>query len=127
MLLLGLVSPGRNCYSEAVGPKPQRMNMCCPMMIALTLLIVFFLGYVFGRWFRIDSGKGSWDGSGGCQHRNEVFDNDLDREGEVVFFMTRSGTKVHVSAKCHGLRNADPQFLIRKDLCKFCRKHGKTK
>ena len=46
MLLLGLVSPGRNCYSEAVGPKPQRMNMCCPMMIALTLLIVFFLGYV---------------------------------------------------------------------------------
>ena len=102
------------------------MNVCCPM-IALTLLIVFFLGYVFGRWFRIDSGKGSWDGSGGCQHRNEVFDNDLDREGEVVFFMTRSGTKVHVSAKCHGLRNADPQFLIRKDLCKFCRRHGKTK
>ena len=100
--------------------------MCCPVIVALVALSVFLLGYVFGRWSRvlIDSGKGSWDESGGIQHRN-VFENDLNRGEEVVFFMTKSGTKVHLSAHCHGLRNADPQFLMKRDLCKFCRKLGK--
>ena len=69
--------------------------MCCPVIVALVALSVFLLGYVFGRWSRIDSGKGSWDESGGIKHRN-VFENDLNREEEVVFFMTKSGTKVHL-------------------------------
>ena len=100
--------------------------MCCPVLVALVALSVFLLGYVLGRWSRdrIDSGKGSWDESGGIQHR-KVFENDLTREEEVVFFTTKSGTKVHMSAHCHGLRNADPQFLMKRDLCKFCRKLGK--
>ena len=100
--------------------------MCCPVLVALVALSVFLLGYVLGRWSRdrIDSGKGSWDESGGIQHR-KVLENDLTREEEVVFFTTKSGTKVHMSAHCHGLRNADPQFLMKRDLCKLCRKLGK--
>ena len=35
-----------NCCSAAVGPKLQRLNMCCPVMVALVALIVFLLGYV---------------------------------------------------------------------------------
>ena len=108
------------------------MNVCCPMIV-LTLLIVFFLGYLFGKLFRNEfSGKGLGKECGRCQHKNEVLDDeDLGREGEIVFFMTRAGTKVHFSAKCQGLHAADPRFLINKGQCKYCqeqRRHGmKTK
>ena len=135
MNLLGLVCPGMSVdellLSQLWGPSSKDgMNVCCPMIV-LTLLIVFFLGYLFGKLFRNEfSGKGLGKECGRCQHKNEVFDDDWEREGEVVFFMTRAGTKVHFSAQCQGLHAADPRFLIRKGLCKYCQqkgRHGKTK
>ena len=57
---------------------------------------------------------------------DDVLDEeDLGREGEIIFYMSRAGTKVHFSGQCQGLHGTDSRFLIKKGLCKYCQQKGR--
>ena len=48
-------------------------------------------------------------------------------EGDVVFFMSKSGTKVHLTDQCGGLRGADFDKISMIALCKTCQREKKRK
>ena len=78
------------------------------------------------------SGKGLGQERGN-QHKavksygtDDVLDEeDLGREEEIIFYMSRAGTKVHFSGQCQGLHGTDSRFLIKKSLCKYCQQKGR--
>ena len=52
-------------------------------------------------------------------------EEDLGREEEIIFYMSRAGTKVHFTGQCQGLNASDSRFLIKKSLCKYCQQKGR--
>ena len=46
-------------------------------------------------------------------------------QDEVILYLSRSGTKVHLDTQCPKLNGADPKTLTERRLCKHCLKHGK--
>ena len=114
------------------------MYLCWPMVV-LTVFVVFYLGWLCGKLFgkrKEVSEKGLGKERGKGRHKvvdksyevDDMFDKELGREEDIHFYMSRSGTKVHFNGQCQGLQNADPRYVIKKSLCKYCQqRHGSMK
>ena len=115
----------------------------CWFAIVFALALVFGIGLLLGRLserlsriaqsgiaHRKEQGPEAEFISMNCQHKDPPKDLpavDLDMElrrqdgEEFVFYVSKSGTNVHLSAQCKGLNGSNPET---RTLCKFCKKQG---
>ena len=111
-------------------------------MLILSLTVIFSLGCLFGRLstrkknLLLDGGFGNdgveWSDElcGRAQHNMKLrlgtkFEGEDSESGfvkDVVFYMARNSTKVHLTAQCQGLNPANHNYLIMRTLCKHCEK-----
>ena len=106
---------------------PFVIVLCWPMMI-ISLSVAFSCGCFLGKLL---NWKGLQPIEGNDQHRGErsLWAERMKIEygqDEVVLYLSRSGTKVHLDTQCPKLNGADPMTLTDKKLCKYCLKHGKS-
>ena len=105
---------------------PLLITLCWPMM-TLLLTIAFSCGCLLGKLLKCE---GSLPFERNGQHGGErslwVERMKMNSgQDEVTFFLSKSGTKVHLDAQCPKLNGAHPLTLTDKKLCKYCMKHAK--
>ena len=96
------------------------MRICdmCWLLVALVLGVAFICGWLLGNLKR--------ESSRGPEPQHKVKERPLARPREEVgcevlneagqeFYLSRSGTKVHYTDLCPGLKSADQRFLTKKD------------
>ena len=94
-------------------------------MLVLSLCVAFAFGWILGKML---NGKGQkYDGEFGDQHMKgrSPWARKLEIEcgqQDVVLYLSRTGTKVHIDTQCPKLNGADPNTLIERRLCKHCMK-----
>ena len=124
----------------------------CLAASALTMTVIFSLGYCLGRvWENLfipkrnkrsgltvyaaeelhrheasrKKGKHKVDGGDWVHDYDELF-GDCESDAEIKVYLTKTGTKVHL-LNCHGLHNADMSKMRTLAICKHCMKTRKER
>ena len=124
----------------------------CLAASALTMTVIFSLGYCLGRvWENLfipkrnkgsgltgyateelhcheairKKGKHKVDGGDWVHDYDELF-GDCESDAEIKVYLTKTGTKVHL-LNCPGLHNADMSKMRTLAICKHCMKTRKER
>ena len=86
--------------------------------------VLFLAGCCCASWWNDDERPKARHKSGRLGHREKLINTDLleyDPGGTFAFYVSKGGTKVHITDRCHGLGSAHDRGTVqRKDVCTIC-------